>query len=395
MKASLILIGVALLFIGAIFVAVGGSTLIEELRYRQPGARAEATAIGKTLHRATETSDTAYEISYRFRLPDGSSQVRLEPVPVHLWERIDAGSPLTVEYLQDDPSSARVVRDRENLKPAALWFLLGSAMVLGGLTALKRSFRRAVVETPSPEPPPQIAVAQEPSFWPLARRSPGFWFGAMFLSVGGTFFLAGGRELYRDLMFQREARVTQAVVLTKEIRRSGRQNRTKHYEATYRYTVAGAAFEARDVLSFDGWSRLIEREPAEVFYHAADPGISHLSRRRPWGAPTFMTSIGTLFSGIGATFVLGAIRRARLEWRLRQGGVSTSATVVDLREQNLKIDGVQQWRLNYRYQDLRGGTHDDTITIPEDEAAQWNIGDAGKVLYDPAQPAAAVWVGRE
>jgi hypothetical protein len=395
-RASLILIGVAFLFVGAIFVAIGSRTLLEERRYQQRGASVEAIATGKTLRRATETSNTAYEISFRFRLPDGSSQVRSERVPVRVWEGIDADSPLTVEYLRDDPASARVVRERDDLKPAALWLLLGSALVLGGLTAIKRSFKSDAVDTSSTSPPRDTPVAQEPSFWPLVRRTTAFWFGGFILSCGVPAVLAGGWQLYEDATFRRQARATPGVVLTKEIKRSGNQKRIKRYEVTYRYTVGGETFEARDVLVLDRWARLIEREPTDVLYRAQKPRSSRLAGPRPWLLGTVVIVLfGALFTGIGATFFIGAIRRARLEWRLRQSGVSTPGTVVELRELPLKINDVQQWRLHYRYRDLRGRDHDKAIDVPEDEATLWKVGDACKVLYDSAQPAEAVWLGRD
>jgi hypothetical protein len=207
--------------------------------------------------------------------------------------------------------------------------------------------------------------------------------------------LAGGWQLYEDATFRRQARVTPGVVLTKDIKRSGNQKRTKRYEVTYRYTVGGETFEARDVLVLGRWARLIEREPTDVFYRAQKPSSSRLAGPRPRLLGTaFIVLLGALFAGIGATFFIGAIRRARLEWRLRQSGVSTPGTVVELRELPLKINDVQQWRLHYRYRDLRGGDHDKTVDVPEDEAEHWKVGDAGKVLFDSARPTEAVWLGR-
>ena len=124
----------------------------------------------------------------------------------------------------------------------------------------------------------------------------------------------------------------QGIVLTKEIKRSGKQNRTRRYEATYRYAVAGSTFEGRDEMSFDRWQRLVEREPVDVLYRAQDSGVSRVAGPRPWLAKALIALLGALFTAIGGTFFVGAIRRARLEWRLRQGGVPASGTVVELRD---------------------------------------------------------------
>ena len=77
-------------------------------------------------------------------------------------------------------------------------------------------------------------------------------------------------QFYDDWRFAGEARSIDGIVLTKEIRRSGsgrsRSSETKHYEATYRFTVDSQTIEGRDELRQEAWSRLIEREPVEVLY---------------------------------------------------------------------------------------------------------------------------------
>jgi hypothetical protein len=275
---------------------------------------------------------------------------------------------------------------------SGLWLLLGSVLMLGGLTALRWSVRRTPAGTEVPRSP--IAVAQEPSFWPLARRSSDFWVGGMFLAFGLPALLAGGWELYGDVMFPRQASATEGLVLTKDIKRSGRQNRTRRYEATYRYSVEGETFERSDKLEFDQWKQLTERGPVGVLYRASDPASGRITGPRPSVGKAFFALLGALFAGIGARFFIGAVRRARLEWRLRQGGVSAPATIVEVRDRNLVINDVRQWRLRYEYRDVRGGAHCQAIDLPEDEARLWRVGDSGKVLYDPAQPHEAVWVGR-
>jgi hypothetical protein len=393
-RAALIVIGVALLFIGGIFLAIAGRSLLDEWRYQERGVRVEATATGKTLHRATDASSTAYEIAYRFRLPRGDLQVQSEVVSVHVWEGVDLGSRLRIEYVRDDVSTARVVRAERAGVSRLLWLALGGVLVLGGLIAGAQGIRR----TPkASEPPrtPEPEVAQERSFWPLARRTSGFWFGGMFLAAGLPALLGGASQVYEDLTFPRRASVASGMVLTKDFRRSstGRSS-TRHYEATYRYVVAGGTFEGRDQVQFDAWKQLNERGPSTVLYLPEHPAASRLAGPRPWGGAVAFALIGALFSSIGSTFFFGAIRRARLEWRLRQSGVTAPATIVELRERNVKIDGIRQWRLHYEYRDFRGGAHSKSVDLPEDEAQHWKVGDAGSVVYDAARPGAAMWVGR-
>jgi hypothetical protein len=201
---------------------------------------------------------------------------------------------------------------------------------------------------------------------------------------------------YNDWVFAWSARTTNGMVLTKEIERSGRQNRrSKEYKLTYRFTVGGKNLEGRDELTRQGWKRLTERKPVEVRYLPQKPSSSRLAGPHPWLWQTVAALIGSVFLIIGATFFLGSVRHARREWRLRQQGVNTHGTVTELRGRNVKIDGMQQWRLHFEFRDYQGRVHRNTIDIPADEAEQWKVGDSGKVLYDSKQPIEAVWLGRE
>lgn len=413
-RAPLIVIGVVFLFIGAIFLYIGGSTFLEGWRYQQQALRPQAVATGKTLRRATSTSDTVYEISYRFTLAEGRPYQQTESVPVHLWERVERDSPLRVEYLPGQPESARVVQDSSEQKPMIIgWLSIGGLLALVGLFLFKGALRRSVpadrASVPAAAVPPQMTepagqpsttvVSHEQSFWPLARRSFGFWFGGIFLLGGLPFFVAGIFMFYDDWRFAQEARSTQGMVLTKEIRRSGegrtRSSETKHYEATYRFTVQGETLEGRDELSPGEWERLIEREPAEVLYRPQRPSSSRLAGRHPWLLKTMFALLGSVFTAIGGTVFVRAVHHARLAWRLRQHGVSTQGTVTELQKRNLKINDVQQWRLHYEYRDFQGHRHAKTMDVPEEEAQRWKVGDIGRVLYDSAQPTEAVWICRE
>lgn len=235
----------------------------------------------------------------------------------------------------------------------------------------------------------------------LTRKSFGFWFGGIFLLVGLPFCVVSIFLFYDDWRFSQEARSAQGMVLTKEIResgssrRSGRsRSRTKHYEVTYRFTVQGETFEGRDELSREDWERLTERGPVEALYRPQKPSSNRLAGHRSWLLKTMFGLLGSVFTVLGATIVVRSVRHARLEARLRQRGVSTEGTITELRARNLRINDVQQWRLHYEYPDSQGHRHVNTIDVPEDEAQRWKVGDIGQVLYDPAQPAEAVWVGR-
>jgi hypothetical protein len=409
-RAPLIVFSAAFLLVGAIFVYIGGGTVLEEQRYQQQGVRTEAVATAKTLRRATSDSETSYDISYRFNLSDGRPYEQTESTSVHLWERVERDSPLVVEYVSGQPESARMVGDRSDQKGTAIGALgVGGVLVLIGVVVLISGFRRSSRDLPSVPPdaavpeaiesagqPSTVVLPREQSFRPLARRSFGFWFGGILLLIGLPFFAIGIYRFYDDWRFAQEARTTEGIVLTKEIRLSGNsRSRTKHYEATYRFTVQGETLEGRDELSHEEWQRLVEREPVEMLYRPQKISSNHLASHSAWLLKTIFVLLGSICTAIGGTVFVRAVRNTRLEWHLRQHGVSTRGTVTELRERNVKVNNVQLWRLHYEYRDFQGHRHVRTFDMPQDEAQGWTVGDVGGVLYDSARPTEAVWLDRE
>ena len=401
-RFPLVFIGGVFLFVGAIFLLIGGGTLLESQRYRQQGTQAPAVTTGKSLRRATPDSDTAYEISYRIQPPTAAAIERTEVVGVDLWEGVERGSPLVVEYVNSDPATARVQRDRSGeASEARIAVAVAAVLVLiaVGLIVLAARGRRTPAAPASAFEPGPEPARHAGSFWPLARRSGLFWFGGIFLLVGVPLCAVGLFRFYDDWRFAREARETQGTALAKEIRRtrssgSGSRRSNRHYEVVYRFAVNGETFTGRDELSADGWNRVVEREPIDVRYRASDPSSSRLQSRNAWVEQSFFVLLGALFGGIGGWIVTDAVRKARREWHLRLHGVKTQGTITRLAARNLKINKVQQWRLDYEYRDPVGNRFSAKFTLPEDEAQSWKVGDAGGVLYDPARPADAVWLGR-
>ena len=407
-----IVLGAAFLLLGAIFLFIGGSTFLEEQRYQQRSVRAPAVATGKALRLATSHSGTFYEISYQVNPDGGTPFEQAERADVHLWERVERGSPLVVEYVPGQPESARVVLERsEQTTETAFALSTGGVLALIGLFVIVEGGRWLspagdTASTPADTAPPaadpaevapRVRVANHPSFWPLARRLFGFWFGGISLLVGVPWFVVNGViPFHADWRFAREGRSTQGMVLTKEIRRSGNtRSETLHYEVTYRFAVSGETIEGRDELSLEDWERVIEREPADVLYRVGNSSSNRLAGNRPWIKKTFFGFLGLVFAVLGTTVFVRAVRNARLEWHLRQHGVNTHGTVTELRDQNLKLNGAQQWRLHYEYRDFQGHRHVKTFDLPQDEAQRWKPGDVGGVLYDSARSTEAVWLGRE
>jgi hypothetical protein len=107
------------------------------------------------------------------------------------------------------------------------------------------------------------------------------------LMLAGSLCLAiGGHAMAEEWRFARSGVSTDAIILTKEIKDLA--YRPMRYEATYRFMVPEGAFENRARLPYDSWTRLKEREPAEVVYLPEWPATSRLagSHRRTSSALT-------------------------------------------------------------------------------------------------------------
>jgi hypothetical protein len=394
-RLPLLVIAAALLFIGSIFVAIGGNTLRDELRYWRAGQRVPGVVTEKTLRRATTSQNTAYEISFQFSVGSQASD-GIDSVPVHVWERLERGSPVEIEYLSAGTAAPRLARDRSReRKSALLWLAIGLPLVIGGLLLVGAAFRR-----PTPAHDASSASSAEPiiarspqSVLRLALQSGGFLAGAIILVVGLPFLVGGLVLFYADWQFANEARVTQGMVLTKSTRTSGRGSRTKHYETTYRFSVDGDTFEGDEEVSQAFWERLVEREPVDVSYRPTKPSANQLEPEGRWLLKVLFTLLGGLFTAIGGTLFRRSLAHAALELRLRQTGVRTTGTITSLAPLNLKINSVQQWRLEYEYQDFQGHRHVGTLDLPAPDAQPWKIGDSGTVLYDSSRPSVQIWLG--
>ena len=287
MRAALIFIAVVFLFLGGLFFAIGARPLLEAWRYRQ-AASTDAIVTGAELRTATDTSDTVYELSYRAEI-DQRVHERTEVVPVHVWERAKPGAIVRVVYLSSDPESIRVVTDSTGNARSFVFAVIGLLMILAALLVGTRSRRR---QEPTDEPQPISPIAipvHEPSYWPLARRSWEFWTGAIFLVVATPFVVAGVLQVAEEWRFARHGVSTDGMVLTKEIKRPGRNRESRRYDATYRVMVPEGAFENRVRLSYADWARLKEREAIEVVYLPERPASNRLAGSQPWLAAAFLT----------------------------------------------------------------------------------------------------------
>jgi len=219
----------------------------------------------------------------------------------------------------------------------------------------------------------------------------------IFIFVGLVLLGLGIWQSLGDRRFAHEALAVRGTVITKTTRTSssgtGSRSRNQHYEIIYRFAVQGEMREGRDELTQDDWDRLKQGGPVEVQYLPDNPSSNRLAGPSRWFENALFVLIGLVLTATGAVGGVRAARRARLDARLQQQGISTKGTITELAPGMLKLNDVKQWRLRYEYEDAQGRRHVQMFDLPEEEARQWKVGDVGLVRYDPATPTEAVWRG--
>jgi hypothetical protein len=223
----------------------------------------------------------------------------------------------------------------------------------------------------------------------------------IFLLLGISFLAIGSWQLYIDTQFSRNARTAEGTVVTKTHRTSaprtraaGGRSRTDHYEVTFRFRVDAGTFEGRDELAQDDWEQLKQGGPVAVQYLPEDPSSNSLTTSSSWLRNALFALVGLVLTVGGGAGLAWTSRRADLEARLQQHGISAQGTVMELTRVPLKINDESLWRLRFDYEDSRGQRHVSTSSVSEAEVGRWKVGDVGLVRYDSASPAEAIWLGR-
>jgi hypothetical protein len=76
--------------------------------------------------------------------------------------------------------------------------------------------------------------------------------------------------------------------------------------------------------------------------------------------------------------------------------VTVRATVVDVERTGSRLNGRYLWQIRYEYQDPAGRYHEGVSDkLERIDAQRFRVGDQAFVRYDPAEPSASVWLGRE
>jgi hypothetical protein len=233
----------------------------------------------------------------------------------------------------------------------------------------------------------------------ITARNFWFWFGGIWFAVGALFLTIGvAVGMNHGSVEKRLAaagRDTAGVVLTREI--ASPSNGSRSYHVTFRFdTASGETIRGSAELEPAAWDALAERGPIAVTYLPERPGTYRVPGQTDSDVvlTLVMGSMGAALTAVGGFLLLSAFRRRNRDTALERHGTLTPATVLGVAPGNLRINGVPQWRLEYRFRDGQGRTHDGSCSLSPHDAHEWKQGQVGRVRYDSRNPRDHVWVGR-
>jgi len=227
-----------------------------------------------------------------------------------------------------------------------------------------------------------------------------FWFvfGGIFFVVGFALFVGGFNAWQTEQRFDANATRAKGTVLTRDIetaRRSSGDGASTKYRVTYRFDArSGETLEHSDDVDVHRWESLHEQGPVDIEYLRDEPQVSRIAGESDRLTAWILMGIGGPFGLFGGGVLIFAIRRRMEANRLRRDGAHTTGTVVAVKETNISINRVRQWRIQYSYRDHRGHTHEDeSDLISPDAASQIEAAQAAPVRYDRNAPEKSLWLG--
>lgn len=119
-------------------------------------------------------------------------------------------------------------------------------------------------------------------------------------------------------------------------------------------------------------------------------------QRTTWVFVFLPLGLGILFTSIGGFWGGSAVNQLQVEERLRASGVTIRAKVIDVERTGSRLNGRYLWQVRYEYYDASGRSYEGVSGYLERvDAQRFSIGEQVFVRYDPAQPSASIWLGRE
>lgn len=106
--------------------------------------------------------------------------------------------------------------------------------------------------------------------------------------------------------------------------------------------------------------------------------------------------LGLAFGTVGGIFAGKGLAAQQREERLRQSGVTAQARIVDVERTFTRLNGRYLWQIRYEYRDSSGRVHEGVSGYLERlDAESYRVGEQAFIRYDPQQPSASIWLGRE
>jgi hypothetical protein len=257
---------------------------------------------------------------------------------------------------------------------------------------------------PKPKPRIQAAATSTRLRRMITAKNFWFWFGGIWFAVGVVFLAVamaiGVNGARLDARFAAQGRTVEGVVLGKEIvssSSSSSSSSSPSYRVTFRFTgERGETLRGTADVEAEAWDALIERGPIAVTYLPERPQAYRVAGQRQTERVLSLVfgGVGAALAIVGGFVLFTALRNRRRERGLEREGVLTAAVVTALAPGNIRVNGVPQWKLRYRFSDSQGRTHEGSRTLSAEEAQHWQPGTTGRVRYDARNPRSHVWIGK-
>lgn len=217
--------------------------------------------------------------------------------------------------------------------------------------------------------------------------------GAVFTAAGLGLALAAASAALE----YREAIELHAVVTAKErVRADRKTNPATRFVARYRVKLPGApANETEEDLPRETWEKLDVGDTRPVLYLASKGRTLPPAWSGQYISHVIMGAFGALFSLVGGLLLIEPVGRLRARISLLGRGVQGSAAVCEVFQTSTSVNHTIMWQLRYRYRDPGGREHEGVSELlTPGEAAGWQAGASGPILYDPTRPANSAWLDR-
>jgi hypothetical protein len=242
----------------------------------------------------------------------------------------------------------------------------------------------------------KLAITGE-NFW--------LWFGGIWLIVGVPFLVSGlyggWQQVSLSERLQTQGQVVSGMVLTKYIDPSSSHDNsaasTPTYWVTFRFSSeSGDVIKGKAQVAVDTWDSLIERHPIQITYLPDAPQSYRVAgETSQWILPFVFIGLGGFFTTAGGFAFLHGLRVHRVTERVRREGTLVEAMVMGVQPAQVRINGTEQWVIQYEFTDRQGRKRaGKSLPLPPEEAETWESGDRGLIRYDPRAPRQSLWIGK-